>query len=189
MTMDPIGRLIYGAVDRIRVRLGNPTRRWATSAVTSLLYDMQFQSLNGVRVDVELQALRPFGRADWFITLAGLDLYYYRLGLIVGMFEGRVTSFEVILDPDKCPDHAGHPFAPGRVTVRTPSGQTRDFTRSTGQHEVLQFLGTPTETGPVIGQTVHTFIETGNFIDTYHEPNTGRLVRVEFCEAASSADA
>jgi hypothetical protein len=101
----------------------------------------------------------------------------------LGPWQGEITSFEVILDPKLCPDRDWHPSTPGRLTILTPAELRRDLSRTTSEQEVLGLLGIPFETGPVIGQRVHTFITAGNFIDTYHDPDTGRLVRIELSEA------
>jgi hypothetical protein len=131
-----------------------------------------------------LEALRTFGLADWFSRHGeGLDLYYYRLGLIVGLWQDEITSFEVILDPQLCPDRDWHPFTPAGLTILTPAELRRDLSRTTSEQEILGLLGAPFETGPVVGQRVHAFITAGNFIDTYHDPDTGRLVRVELRKA------
>jgi hypothetical protein len=181
---DPIGQLVYRLVDRFRVRYWNPTRDWPATALSQLSYDMRHCALNGFRVDARFEVLRPLGSADWFSRSGpSLDLYYYRLGLIVGLWDKQVTSFEVIVDPKQCPDRAAHSFAPGRVTLVTLTERRRDLTRTTTEAEVLDLLGAPAETGPVLDQRVHTFIAAGNFIDTYHDPSTGRLVRIEFAEA------
>jgi hypothetical protein len=181
---DLLGRLLFRAVDHLRVRYWNPTREWPASSITQLSYDMRRRALCGVPVDAHFEALRTFGLADWFSRHEeGLDLYYYRLGLIVGLFQDQITSFEVILDPQLCPDRDWHPLKPGRLTILTPAELRRDLSRTTSEQEILGLLGAPFETGPVIGQRVHTFITAGNFIDTYHDPDTGRLVRVELSEA------
>jgi hypothetical protein len=133
-----------------------------------------------VPLDAPLEALKSFGPADWFDgDNEDLGLYYYQLGLIVGLWQGEIVSFEVLLDPRLCPDRAWHPFAAGRLTMRSTAELPRDFTATTSEREVLSLLGAPSETGPIQGQRVHTFIVAGNFIDTYHDPESRRLVRIE----------
>jgi hypothetical protein len=181
---DLIGRLLFRAVDHFRVRYWNPTRDWPASSISQLSYDMRERGSCGVAVDARLEALKSFGAADWFSRYGeGLDLYYYRLGLVVGLWRDHITSFEVILDPQLCPDYAWHAFAPGRLKICTLENVRRDLTRTTGEGEVLTLLGVPSETGPVLNQRVHTFITAENFIHTYHHPDTGRLVRIELSEA------
>ncbi len=185
---DVLGRLLFRAVDRLRVRYWNPTRAWPLGSVTQLSYDMRRRALCGVSVDAHLEALRTFGLADWFSRHEEvLHLYYYRLGLVVGLWQDEITSFEVILDPQLCPDLDWHPFTPGRLTIVTPAELRRDLSRTTSEQETLGLLGAPSETGPVMGQRVHTFITAGNSIDTCHDPDTGRLVRVELSEASQGS--
>jgi hypothetical protein len=178
-----LAHLLFRAMDRLWVRYWTPTRHWPAGSVTRLSYDLRHRALCGVPIDAHLEALRSFGPADWFSRHGeGLDLYYYRFGLVVGLWQGHITSFEVILDPHANPE-PWHSFTPGRLTILTLADLRRDLTRTTGQQEVLALLGRPFKTGPVAGQRVHTFITAGNFIDTYHDPNTGRLVRIELSEA------
>jgi hypothetical protein len=181
---DLLGRLLFRAVDHFRVRYRSPTRSWPPGFLRHLSFDMRDRALSGVPLDARLDTLKSFGPADWFRgDEESLELYYYRLGLIVSLWHGDIVSFEILLDPELCPDRSWHPFVAGRLTLLTPAELRRDLTRTTNEREVLGLLGVPTETGPVLGQRVHTFITAGNFIDTYHDPETGRLVRIELSEA------
>jgi hypothetical protein len=180
-----VGELIYRALHYLRVHYWNPTRQWPAGTLHHLHYDMRLLALNGLRVDAQFETLRPLGPADWFgRNGAALDLYYYRVGLIVALWEGRVTSFEVILDPERCPDRSGHAFAPGRITLMNLTDRRHDLSRTSTEFELLELLGKPAETKPVLDQRVHTFIAGGNSIETSHDRTTGRLVRIEFAEAA-----
>lgn len=100
---DLIWSLLFRAVDHVRGRYWNPTRDWPANWMGQLSYDMRHRGLCGVPVDACLEALKSFGRADWFRRHGEvLDLYYYRLGLVVGLWQEHVTSFELILDPQLC---------------------------------------------------------------------------------------
>jgi hypothetical protein len=181
---DFVARALFRALGRLKTRYRSPTRSWPPTAVPHLFYDMGTRALCGVPVDAPLEALKCFGPADWFYgNNEDLDLYYYQLGLIVGLWQGEIVSFEVLLHPELCPGRAWHPFAAGRLTLCSAADVQRDPTGTTSEREVLSLLGAPAETGPIQGQRVHSFIVAGNFIDTYHDPESGRLVRIELGEA------
>jgi hypothetical protein len=159
----------------------DPTRDWPAGTVSALEFDEASGRLNGIALDAPISAAMALGPAD---AASGgrddADLDYHTLGLQVGCFEGVVVHFRVIVDPVTRASAGERAFQPGELTLRT-GGRTLRLTRQTTEQDLIAQLGPPVETGPVVGDRVHTFLLERSMIDTYHDTASGRLLELTVC--------
>jgi hypothetical protein len=167
---------LFGLIQAIRVQYLNPTRDWPETAFTRLEYDLRSGRLNGIAADTPIDTARVFGKADWFS--GGPDLDYRRLGLQIGCFDGTICNFRVILQPASRHSRRDRAFQTADFTLIAPSGKTCRLWGNTSEQDLLALLGTPFETGPIVGDRVHTFIVNGTCIDSYHDEITGQLLEL-----------
>jgi len=180
---DPAVYLMGQLMRWYRRRFGyNPSRSWPPRKLSRLHYDMSDRSLNGVRLEGSIPEASIFGPADGIWGDRSLfDLAYYDLGLKVEFYEQEVSNFTLIMEP------VGHRFPkykPAEVSIKTPDGLSHALSGTTHENTLIRLLGEPDETGPVIEYRMHTFISGRNWIDSYHDPESGRLVELTFEMAA-----
>jgi len=159
-------------------RFFNPTRNWPPGSVSSLSFNMARHELNGVAVEAPFENARAFGPADHVDRLAGIDIRYYGLGLEIGSWEGVITHFRLVMDPASRRTRWEQRCRPATLMLSSGAGFSR-LSRDTSENDVIRLFGATFETGPVGDDRVHTFITGGNYIDTYHDPTTGRLVEID----------
>jgi hypothetical protein len=144
-----------------------------------LSFDSRERALNGVALGAPFEHLRPLGRASWVSRISeDVDLYYYGLGLVVGVSKDRVSSFEIVFDPARS-HRSWHPLTAGRLALKAPDEKWWDLTEATTDTEIFALFGAPFDTGPVGDQPMHSFKVFGVIIDTTHDVHTGTLVSIE----------
>jgi hypothetical protein len=180
MTDKLIAKLV-DLVQRVRVRMQNPTRDLPVSTFKGLAYDLRSRSLNGVPLDASFSAAAPFGKADWFSGLDDPNLDYRALGLQIGTFQGLVASFRMIVDPAACGDARERAFRPAALSLSMPGGAQLEISNRTREEDLIAALGAPVETVSIVGSKVHSFLVAGQRVDSYHHPASGRLRELTIC--------
>jgi hypothetical protein len=184
--LDPITYALVECLAWGRHHFMNPTRRWSPSSVTELTFELARHSLCGVPINAPLDDACLFGPADRLLGVSpGYDLLYYKLGLQVDQFADEIASFRVLVDPGSRPHYWERRCVPARLQVEMLDGSQYVLSRETTEASILGLFGPPLETGPIGDDRVHTFRAGGNLIDSYHESESGRLVELTICLAAS----
>jgi hypothetical protein len=182
---DPVTYLFVECVAWARRRLSNPTRRWPPCSVSELTFELAAHRLCGVPIGASLAEARVFGPADRLVGVPPeYGLLYYKLGLEVDRFEGRIVNFRIVMDPASRALYWERRCTPARLLLRMLDGSRHVLSRETSEASLLELFGRPLETGPVGGDRVHSFRVDGNFIDSYHATDSGRLVELTLCLAA-----
>ena len=162
-----------------RRRFANPTRQWPSCSVSELTLDLAGHTLCGVPIGAPLSEACVFGPADRLVGASSeYDLLYYTLGLQVNRFEARIVGFRMLLDPASRAAYWERWCQPARLHVQMLDGSRHFLSRETREAAVFALLRRPMETGRVGHDRVHTFGVGGNVIDSYHEPESGRLVEL-----------
>lgn len=186
---DPIAYLYFEASAWWRLRFSNPTRQWPLRTVSWLLFDMTTHALNGVSIEAPLSSARVFGPAEGIGPWEDTSLLYYSLGLQVDSGEGHIVSFRIVMDPSRRTSPSDRRFSPATLEITTRGGIHRTLSRDTHERELFGLFGPPVETGPVLDERTHTFLVDGNFIDTFHDQESGCLVEMELGVTAGASKA
>jgi|SRR5688572_8301701 len=177
---DPAVDLLLKLMTWYRRRFGNnPSRNWPPRKVSRLSYDTSDQSLNGLRLEASIPETAMFGPADQILgDTADPDLIYFDLGLEIQCYENQISSFHLIMDPASR-DHLWQSrYKPAELSLKTPDGLSHAFSRATNEQAIIRLLGQPDETGPVSEDRMHTFITGRNWIGSFHDPDSGRLLEL-----------
>jgi len=146
--------------------------------------------LNGIRLDAPWQELKVFGPADAIESgvtrLDGPDLSFHALGLKIESYEGRVVSAAVVTDGSARPDGRHRRMASGRLTVVGSGLPASEITKETHERDLFSMFGAPVETGPIVGEPVHTFAVKCAFVLTFHDPATGYVREVLLTESRTA---
>ena len=182
---DPVEYLLGKLMAWTRRRFGyNPSRHWPPRKVSRLSYDMADQSLNGVRLEAAIPEASTFGPADDIWGDRSLfELAYYDLGLKVEFYDQEISNFTLIMEPAD-PRYQYHKYKPAEVSIKTPDGLSHALSGTTHENTLIRLLGEPDETGPIVEHRMHTFIRGRNWIDSYHDPESGHLAELTFEMAA-----
>jgi len=173
--VDPVKYALIEFLAWRQRRFANPSKEWPPCSVAELTFELGAHTLCGVPTEAPLSEARVFGPAD---RLVGDNLLYYKLGLEVECTAARIVGFRVVLDPASRSSYWERRCRPARLQLRMLDGSRHLLSRETSEVFVLALFGRPLETGPVGNDRVHTFRVGGNMVDSYHEPESGRLVEL-----------
>ncbi len=160
----------------------NPTAEWPVQSKPELVYDMRSRSINGLKLNGEFAGAQIFGRCDEFKRYDEfLDLFYCQFGLSLGFASDRLVGVVFVVGQGSflvkerkmgicCP------------AIVDPEGLRHVLTDTSTLPDLIPCFGEPVESGPVGNDMVHSFTSHKNFVDTYHDPNTGRSLNLEICE-------
>lgn len=173
---------MFKSISRLFGRAPNPTAEWPPHSTRELVYDLRSRSLNGLRFNGAFTDARTFGQCDDFTRSDEyLDLFYRQSGLSL-----EFASMELI----------GIVFVVGRgsfkvkeqrmgvcfPTILDFEGQRHTLSDSSTVQDLALCFGNPVESAPVGTDMVHSFNIHKNFVDSYHDRNTSKLLHLEICE-------
>ena len=166
----------------IRWRFFNPTREWPARAITRLDFDVDQCRLNGIALDAPWQDLKVFGPADEVAfplsRKDGPDLSFHAIGLAIESYQGRIVTASVITDGSSRPGGRHKRMRPGALTITGLHLPPYEITKATHEQDLFRLFGMPVETGPIVGEPMHTFAVKRSFVNTYHDPSTGHVREV-----------
>ena len=185
---DVLTNLLVDLSDSIRQRFFNPTRAWPNCVISQLTFNTIGHALNGVSVEGLIDEARVFGPADRIYGgRSNSALLYYALGLEIDCFKGVVVSFRIITDPGSRSLRWHRRCRPATLLLALANSSRRNLSRDTYENELVHLFGQPVETGPIGDDRVHTFVNGGTVIETYHAQGSGRLAELELMLSADAA--
>ncbi len=184
--MGVLARAIYA----LHARLSNPTRRWPRAAVERMELDLPAGRLNGIPLGGPLDALRSLGPATGIARIGrvGLDLHYSHLGLEVGLWEGEIVHFRLMMSPSAW--FRPTPFTPAAVHVVVPGGRSFLLGRETTERALREWLGPPAsaEETDVYGPSRSLSFHVGRcLVDAFTDLPGGRVIEIEVGGQAASS--
>ncbi len=164
----------------------NPTARWSPPGSLELVYDLTSRSLNGLCLDAPFDEAQIFGPCDdWEQSGEYIDLFYRKQGLSLEFASKRLLSVLVVV--------ARGSFLAKRKKLEATipifidlSARRHALTDTSTLQDLVPCFGKPSDSGPVGEDFVYTFLINKNFVDTYHDPKTGRLLQIEINETNDS---
>jgi len=173
--------MLQQLIEWANVAFSNPTRGWPPCTMRALEYDLRSRSMNGIQVESASDQARSFGPADWFSGKEeDLHLDYRRLGLQVELFDGVITSFRVVMQPDVRHTPRDRRFRPAELNLIDVHGKTVKLNGLTTNRDLADALGQPIETDRVGADRWHAFRVGGNLIESYHDLRSGMLLEIVF---------
>jgi hypothetical protein len=146
--------------------------------LSRLELDAHKARMNGVALESSAQSAVTFGPASQILgTKSDPVLGYPGLGLEVECYQELIVGFRVIMDPRSRGDLYRR-WQPAVLDLRSPNGASHVLSPDTHERQMFALLGRPVETGPVVGDRVHTFVVRRCLILSFHAPDTGLLTEL-----------
>lgn len=160
----------------------NPTAAWPPSTQTELVYDLRARSLNGVKLNARVEAIKIFGPSEHFkLRDTDLDIYYREAGLILGLADDEFLSVTLVVS------RASYLFREKQMGVCAPvvidgEGRRHVLTDASTLPDLSLCFGQPAVSKPAGDEMLHQFKTLKNCVDASHDLKTGKLLSLDICE-------
>lgn len=164
---------------RTWTRRTNPTRDFPAARVARAVVSVDAAAARSLHPEMPLRELAPLGPADWHSGPAGFRrLYYYTLGTMIQLAEGRVGTIEVLMDPSQHPFGVAHEFQPGVLELQHGGRRVALFDATTSESQVTSAFGAADYTEQVDGRRVLGFTIGAIALDAELDAGTRRLIAI-----------
>jgi hypothetical protein len=173
---------MFNSITKLFGRSPNPTAEWPPQSKRELVYDLRSCSVNGLKLGGAFNDARPFGQCDDFTRSDKfLDLFYRQSGLSLEFASDQLIGVDFVVGRDSF-QVKEHKMGVSFPAIIDGDGQRHVLTDSSTLQDLTSCFGKPVESAPAGDDMVHSFMILKNFVESYHNRNSCKLLYLEICE-------